>query len=725
VVPIAHSAPARPSWARAFAPRAGPGAAVAFSLLGALSASPLALGAIPIGILAGYLLYRAVRLFRSWSLGASRSVGATPMEAPRVPPVGPATPPPTATGGAPRPAHVSAPTAQATVWTPKDGEVTLPGDWQPRQIAAVPPPAQGFGRTLLLAFFVVALIVLAANRYLFYALDKIVVYVGTALYWPIQWPGLVHNPALARTLPDYVFAVYIAFMLAFCLTSGLFTDSRFRPAQRRGAVAIFLAYLISELFLDSIGFIFPGRLAGSAFLLLRGLIGGTFFAMLLFDALALPAPVEVKPHLPRDPWATGTFLLSALASIGLGLLTLYLFNRLFGLGRDLLPFALLLLLPLAALTIWGVLGRILYSLQLRARPLPSVLDYHPPVSVVIPAFNEHGNIASAVASADEAAFLYPGLTEIIVANDGSADDTSEEARGAVRRLRHARGSVIDLPHGGKSNALNGALRLARGEVIVRIDADSRISTTRGFGGMVPHLADPEVGGVQGLILPLQPETWTGKLRLMEVAWNHLFLRRAQMATRTTQVVDGAFCAFRRADLLAVGGWVPWNGEDTEITLRLQRQGYRMRFEMSAAAFEDVPGSYATLRKQRIRWNRGGIFAHRRHLGALFGDAFEFGGLAILMWFTLFARGGLRGLVWAYAALLTILLGLPTILTVALITAILLIPRSIVIGFYLVRFGKWRYLPYLATWPVTGSMKQFFSLEAFGTMLPGAAAEFSE
>lgn len=694
--------------------------------MGRLEASPVALGAIPIGIIVGYLAYRAVLLFRAWTLGRTKAVGAPPMgtQAPPAPPAAPtAAVPPYIEGPAPEPP--SPPPVPAVMWTPERGEVPLPGSWQPTQVATAPPAGRGFGQLLVAGFIAAAVILLAFNRYLFYGLDKLVVYLGTALYWPIPWPGLVTNPALARTIPDYVFAIYLAFMLSFCAAAGLFTESRFTSAQRRGALAIFLAYLGTEILIDSFGFIFPGRLAGSAFLLIRGMVGGTYFAILLFDLLSLPPPVEVPVRLPRDPGATWTFAATAVLSLGLGFGVLYLTNRVFGLGRAVLPFALLLLLPLVALTIWGVLGRLLYSLQLRARPIPFLEDYHPAVTVIIPAYNEEGNIAAAIASADAAAGLYPGVTEIIVANDGSEDRTSAEARAAVRRLQNAHGTVLELPHGGKSNALNGALRLATGEIIVRIDADSRISSSRGFGAMVLHLADPEVGGVQGLILPLQPDTWTGKLRLMEVAWNHLFLRRALMATRTTQVVDGAFCAFRRDDLRRVGGWVAWNGEDTEITLRLQRQGYRMRLELGAAAFEDVPGTYASLRKQRIRWNRGGMFAHRRHVGALFGEAFEFGGLSVIMWFTLFARSGLRGLVWAYAALLTFLLGLPTILTVALITAILLVPRGIVIGFYLVRFGKWRYLAYIAAWPVTGSMKQFFSIEAFGTMLPGAAAEFSE
>jgi len=107
------------------------------------------------------------------------------------------------------------------------------------------------------------------------------------------------------------------------------------------------------------------------------------------------------------------------------------------------------------------------------------------------------------------------------------------------------------------------------------------------------------------------------------------------------------------------------------------------------------------------------------------DAFEFGGLAILLWFAFFARNGLRGLVWAYAALVTLLVGLPTLYSVALITLVLLIPRGGIIGYYFVSFGRARYLPYIATWPVTGTIKQYFAIESFGTMLPGALPEFSE
>ncbi|HKS59498.1 MAG TPA: glycosyltransferase family 2 protein, partial [Thermoplasmata archaeon] len=205
----------------------------------------------------------------------------------------------------------------------------------------------------------------------------------------------------------------------------------------------------------------------------------------------------------------------------------------------------------------------------------------------------------------------------------------------------------------------------------------------------------------------------------------LFLRPAQMAYGAAQVVDGAFCAFRRSDLLATGGWADWNGEDTEITLRFERLGYRTRFEYGSLAREDVPNNYRELKKQRIRWSRGGVFAHMRHYGSIFGAAPEFGGLALLVWIATYMRGAMRHLIYLYAALATLLLGLPTIYHLFLIVLLLLVPRAIVFGYYLIRIGSARTIPWIGIWPVTGALKQYFTVESYGTMLPGAIPEFSE
>lgn len=643
------------------------------------------------------------------------------------------------------------------------------GPAPPGGVQAQPPPpgATGFGWKIAIAYAVLAGPLLALSPYFMARLnswltgapfptpapptvpyffsyyDTIVHLLGEVVFWPIPWPGppdFLQGPnVLGHTIADFIFTMYLVLMLAFLLASGLLGRASYTVSQRGMAFGVTLGYVVVSLFTEVFFFsIRPGFAYSSVALLGRAFVGGLFVALLLFVILVAPPVMLVRPRLARRPGDIRAFVGTATVALACAFVLLFVGYVLLGVGRSqvifgfgpgstyvLSPFGLLLLLPLIALTLWALMGRALYTHQLARRRVPPLSVFHPPVSVLIPAYNEEATISATIRGVDQAARLYPGSVEILVGNDGSKDRTSAVAREALGHLHHSYGQVVDLPHGGKSSALNGALRSSRGEVVIRLDADTRLSPEYGFSAMIPHFADPEVGGVQGLLLPLQKEGWTRKLRMLELVWNHLFLRPANYGTGTAQVVDGAFCAFRRQDLLTGGGWVPWNGEDTEITYRLARMGFRFRFETRGVAYEDVPANYRAFKKQRIRWTRGGYFAHHRHYGSLFSVAPEFAGLAMVYWLTLFVRGAMRHLVYIYAALLTFLLGLQTLWHVALILGLLLVPRGIVMAYYLVRLRAYAYLPWILFWPIGSAVKQFITMEGYGTILPGAIPEFSE
>lgn len=699
---------------------------------GWLALSPIPLGIFPVVAVIAYLARAGLRFLRR------RAEQSVPLR--RVQPlelIPESSPPgrPTGTEGGPSVpsvehgadsairVHPSAdPPRPLTVWRP-EGTLRSKEAWVPVTTAVPPPAREPFARNLMILFAGLVLALVLVRQSFFYGYDLIVRSLGQAIYWPLAWPGVIPSPTPTTLAPDYIFLMYLSLLVAFLFASGVPYSSRYPSAQRRLIVALFLLYIPAEVLVDVAYFTINEPFSASGFFLIRGFIGGAFFTAILFSTIVVPPPLRLRTATRRSPRAIVTFASTGILSVAIGAALLFLLYDIVGLGRFFIPFAILLLLPLISLVVFGVIGRVLYDRELKRRPKLPLAVYTPSVSIIIPAFNEEANIAEAIRSVDAGAAHYPGLCELIVGNDGSTDRTAAIARREIAALKFLKGSVVDLPHGGKSNALNGALRVATGDIIVRIDADCRLSTETGFGPLVGHFADPWVGGVQGRILPLQQTGWTRHMRLMEIAWNHLFLRRGMMAVRAAQVVDGAFCAFRRKDIVAIGGWVPWNGEDTEVTLRLQRAGYRMRFEPDATVFEDVPENLAKLRRQRIRWNRGGLFAHYRHFPALLSDRPEYGGLALLLWFILFIRAGLRSLIYLYAILVVIYL--PTILHVALIAALLLIPRGAVVAYYMVRLGKAREIPWMVIWPGTAVVKAHFSVESFGTMLPGAYPEFSE
>ena len=627
--------------------------------------------------------------------------------------------PPAADSSAPGPAVASVPL------TDRNGTRTILLRGAGSSPNAPLPRAGRFLVALAVTFVAASALELLFFAQIFTPYDHLVAYAGGAIFWPGTWPGVYAVTSVTQLVPDYIFPMYLAGMLAVAVAGGLFWRRTPLPAGRRaGAVGIVLLYFAVEVLLDAIFFTVPGQSVRNLAILARSLAGGIFLSWLVFSTLVLPIPQKIRPRFRRDPAALTQFFGTAAVAVAVGVASLFVVDQLLGDASVLLPFTLLLLLPLVTLETFTALNRPLYFRQLRRRKLPSVAAYHPSVSILMPAYNEERWIAEAIRHADLAAANYPGPVEIIVGNDGSTDRTSPIAREAIGKLTKATGIVLDLPHAGKSNGLNSALAVATGEIVIRLDADTFVTHRPGFSAIIPHFADPEVGGVQGTILPRQRRGWTRKLRALEIAWGHFFQRPALMGARSGEVIDGLFSAFRRKDLVAVGGWVPWNGEDTELSMRLQRFGFRVRMEFGARAYEDVPENYAALRRQRVRWARGVLMANGQHYPSLFGAAPEFGGLAVLVWFLTFARSGVRSLVYVFLVILFLVLGVHALFDVAYLLLLALAIRAVPLGYFLVKMGRADMLPWIPFFPVASVVKQSFRFEAFGLMGPEAKHEYA-
>ncbi|MHB8351739.1 MAG: glycosyltransferase family 2 protein [Thermoplasmata archaeon] len=596
-----------------------------------------------------------------------------------------------------------------------------------RASGAPPPPvprARGFVLVLLLGFIASAMGLLLAYGELFGAYDHWVGLVGSLLYWPEAWPGVYAVRDQALVVPDYIFPMYLAGMVGLLLadagvTRGIFSSRR-RSAQAFAVVVLFVAV---ELVLDALFFTIPGAALRDLALLVRAFTGGLFLLLLVLLAVHLPPPMRLEPRFGRLRSDIAVFFGVGALSILVALIPVVGFLALSRYSAVPVGFTLLLLLPLLTLVFYGLIARAIYFQQLVDRPRPPLDVYHPFVTIAIPAYNEEVWIEEVVRSADRAAARYPGRVEIIVGNDGSTDRTLVRARRAVGRIEHAQGYVVDLPHGGKSNALNGILAVARGEIFLRLDGDTILSESPGFAAMIPHFADPMVGGVQGTIHPYQKKGWTRKLRALEIAWMHYLLRPAGMATRSAEVIDGLFSAYRRQDLLDLGGYVPWNGEDTEFSIRIQRLGYRIRIEFGALAYEDVPPTYAALRRQRVRWARGILMANGMHYEALLGPSPEHGGLGVLFWLIGMIRSGVRSLVYVFLLLLFVTLGVPALFGLAALLLVAVGIRGVPLAYFLVKMKRYDVLPWIPFFPIGSALKQSFRFEAMGTLGVGSAQEF--
>ena len=223
----------------------------------------------------------------------------------------------------------------------------------------------------------------------------------------------------------------------------------------------------------------------------------------------------------------------------------------------------------------------------------------PFVSVVIPAHKEAGTIGRTLEALLQVD--YPSY-EVIVVNDGSTDDTA----GVVRRYLHT--GVVRLldktVNEGKAMGLNDAIPLCRGEIVVVLDAD--IVVTPGvLRALVPHFESPRVGAVTGNPRVANRGSLLRNLQTLEFASIVSVQRRAQRIWGRVLTVSGAIAAFRKTALVDVGLFSPdMATEDIDMTWKLQRRFWDVRYEASAVVWMEVPPTLGELWKQRRRWARG-------------------------------------------------------------------------------------------------------------------------
>ncbi|MBD0841943.1 glycosyltransferase [Streptomyces sp. TRM68416] len=231
-----------------------------------------------------------------------------------------------------------------------------------------------------------------------------------------------------------------------------------------------------------------------------------------------------------------------------------------------------------------------------------------PVSVLVPAYNEAKCIENTVRSL--MASEHP--IEILVIDDGSTDGTARivEAMG----LPNVR--VVRQLNAGKPAALNRGLANARYDIIVMMDGDTVFepSTVR---ELVQPFGDPRVGAVAGNAKVGNRDSLIGAWQHIEYVMGFNLDRRMYDVLRCMPTIPGAVGAFRRTALERVGGMSDDTlAEDTDITMAMHRDGWRVVYAEKARAWTEAPETVQQLWSQRYRWSYGtmqAIWKHRRAL----------------------------------------------------------------------------------------------------------------
>lgn len=276
--------------------------------------------------------------------------------------------------------------------------------------------------------------------------------------------------------------------------------------------------------------------------------------------------------------------------------------------------------PLFMSYLWMLGAALFYWRHERRDPpfdKPVALADTPSVSVLIPCFNEGIHAEETIRHA--LALDYPDF-EVIAINDGSRDDTGD----VLDRLvpLHPRLKVVHLAaNQGKAMALQAGSLVAKSEILICIDGDALLDPHCAHWMVRHFLEDPEVAAVTGNPRIRNRSTLLGRVQVGEFSSIVGMIKRAQRSFGSLFTVSGVITAFRKSAVHQVGYWsADMLTEDIDITWKLQRDGWDVRFEPRALVWILMPETLKGLWKQRLRWATGGAQVLRKNIGVFLRPA---------------------------------------------------------------------------------------------------------
>jgi cellulose synthase/poly-beta-1,6-N-acetylglucosamine synthase-like glycosyltransferase len=300
----------------------------------------------------------------------------------------------------------------------------------------------------------------------------------------------------------------------------------------------------------------------------------------------------------------------------------------------------------------------------------------PPISILLPAYNEEAGIVESVRSL--LALRYPEH-EVIAVNDGSTDGTMERLRAAfdlapVRKAlraeiptaavrsvyvsrRHPELWVVDKENGGKADSMNCGVNAARYPLVCAIDADAMLEEDALLQVAKPMLDDPgRVAATGGIVRIVNgcgvdhgrvtavglPKSRLATMQVIEYFRAFLVGRVGWSRIGSLLIISGAFGLFRRGLVEAVGGWSTTTvGEDVELVVRLHRylrgrgEEYEIAFVPDPVCWTESPETLGVLSRQRRRWQRGLAETLWRHRGLIGNPRYGVLGLVATPYFLVF------------------------------------------------------------------------------------------
>ncbi|HDF2575228.1 TPA: glycosyltransferase family 2 protein, partial [Clostridioides difficile] len=250
------------------------------------------------------------------------------------------------------------------------------------------------------------------------------------------------------------------------------------------------------------------------------------------------------------------------------------------------------------------------------------IDEYPMISILVPAHNE----AKVIGRTVESLLLlnYPkSKMELIVINDNSSDNSKEILENIKDRYNNYNFTIINtdsLTGGkGKSNALNIGYKVSKGDFIAVYDADNTPDKNALRYLVQTIVMNDELGAVIGKFRTRNKNknllTKFINIETLSFQWMSQ-AGRWQLFNLCT--IPGTNFILRRSIIEEIEGWDSKAiAEDTEISFRIYKLGYKIKLVPQSITWEQEPETVKVWIKQRTRWAKGNIYVLMKYIKNIF------------------------------------------------------------------------------------------------------------
>ncbi|MCC0704211.1 MULTISPECIES: glycosyltransferase family 2 protein [unclassified Clostridioides] len=250
------------------------------------------------------------------------------------------------------------------------------------------------------------------------------------------------------------------------------------------------------------------------------------------------------------------------------------------------------------------------------------IDRYPVVSILVPAHNE----AKVIGRTVESLLLlnYPkDKMELIVINDNSSDNSRKILESIKSKYKNYNFTIINTDSmtggKGKSNALNIGYKISKGEFIAVYDADNTPDRDALRYLIQTIVLDDELGAVIGKFRTRnKSKNLLTKFINIETLSFQWMSQAGRWQLFNLCTIPGTNFILRKSIIEEIGGWDSKAiAEDTEISFRIYKLGYKIKLVPQSITWEQEPETIKVWIKQRTRWAKGNIYVLMKYIKNIF------------------------------------------------------------------------------------------------------------